>query len=112
MPENTLQWNVIADLPASSGVLDWKISDAGMGIEDWIWSGSGSLSISGDDITMQGIPGSRVSGILLSVELPIDAPLLSIHFSDSSSLGSDYSLRLSVEVLQNLQDISYFGITY
>ena len=55
MPENTLQWNVIADLPASSGVLDWKVSDAGMGIEDWIWSGSGSLSISGDDITMQGI---------------------------------------------------------
>ena len=63
MPENTLQWNVIADLPASSGVLDWKVSDAGMGIEDWIWSGSGSLSISGDDITMQGIPGSRVTGI-------------------------------------------------
>ena len=99
MPENTLQWNVIADLPASSGVLDWKISDAGMGIEDWIWSGSGSLSISGDDITMQGIPGSRVSGIL-SVELPVDAPPAFHSFTDSSSLGSDYSLRLSVEVMQ------------
>lgn len=99
MPENTLQWNVIADLPASSGVLDWKISDAGMGIEDWFWSGSGSLSINGDDITMQGIPSSRVSGIL-SVELPVDAPPAFHSFTDSSSLGSDYSLRLSVEVMQ------------
>ena len=99
MPENTLQWNVIADLPASSGILDWKVSDAGMAIDDWIWSGSGALSISGDDITMQGIPGSRVSGIL-SVELPMDAPPAFHSFSDPSSLGSDYSLRISVEVLQ------------
>ena len=99
MPENTLQWNVIADLPASSGILDWKVSDAGMSIDDWIWSGSGALSISGDDITMQGIPGSRVSGIL-SVELPMNAPPAFHSFSDSSSLGLDYSLRLSVEVLQ------------
>ena len=99
MPENTLQWNVIADLPASTGVLDWKISDAGMAIQDWIWSGGGSLSINGDDITIQGIPGSRVSG-MLSVELPVDAPPAFHSFSDSSSLGSDYSLRLSVEVLQ------------
>ena len=99
MPENTLQWNVIADLPASSGILDWKVSDAGMSIDDWIWSGSGALSISGDDITMQGIPGSRVSGIL-SVELPMNAPPAFHSFSDPSSLGLDYSLRLSVEVLQ------------
>lgn len=99
MPENTLQWTVIADLPASSGILDWKVSDAGMSIDDWIWSGSGALSISGDDITMQGIPGSRVSGIL-SVELPMNAPPAFHSFSDSSSLGLDYSLRLSVEVLQ------------
>lgn len=99
MPENILQWNVIADLPASSGVLDWKISEAGMGIEDWIWSASGSLSINGDDIAMQGIPGSRVVGTL-SVELPVDAPPAFHTFSDSSSLGTDYSLRLSVEVLQ------------
>ncbi len=99
MPENTLQWTLIADLPASSGILDWKVSDAGMSIDDWIWSGSGALSISGDDITMQGIPGSRVSGIL-SVELPMNAPPAFHSFSDSSSLGLDYSLRLSVEVLQ------------
>ena len=99
MPENTLQWTVIADLPASSGILDWKVSDAGMSIDDWIWSGSGALSISGDDITMQGIPGSRVSGIL-SVELPMNAPPAFHSFSDPSSLGLDYSLRLSVEVLQ------------
>ena len=99
MPDNTLQWNVIADLPASSGILDWKVSDAGMSIDDWIWSGSGALSISGDDITMQGIPGSRVSGIL-SVELPMNAPPAFHSFSDPSSLGLDYSLRLSVEVLQ------------
>ncbi len=84
MPENTLQWTVIADLPASSGILDWKVSDAGMSIDDWIWSGSGALSISGDDITMQGIPGSRVSGIL-SVELPMNAPPAFHSFSDSSS---------------------------
>ena len=32
MPENTLQWNVIADLPASSGILDWKVSDAGRNV--------------------------------------------------------------------------------
>ena len=99
MPENTLQWNVIADFPASSGILDWKVSDAGMSIDDWIWSGSGALSISGDDITMQGIPGSRVSGTLF-VELPMDATPAFHSFLDSSSLGSDYSLRLSVEVLQ------------
>ena len=99
MPENTLQWNIIADLPGSSGILDWKISDAGMSIDDWIWSGSGALSVSGDDITMQGFPGSRVSGIL-SVELPMNAPPAFHSFSDPSSLGSDYSLRLSVEVLQ------------
>ena len=86
MPENILQWNVIADLPASSGVLDWKISEAGMGLEDWIWSASGSLSINGDDIAMQGIPGSRVVGTL-SVELPVDAPPAFHTFSDSSSLG-------------------------
>ena len=99
MPENTLQWDVIADLPASTGVLDWKISDAGMAIEDWIWSGSGSVAVNGDDITIQGIPGSRVTGIL-SAELPVDAPPAFHSFSDSSSLGSDYSIRLSVEVLQ------------
>ena len=99
MPENTLQWDVIADLPASTGVLDWKISDAGMAIEDWIWSGSGSVAVNGDDITIQGIPGSRVIGIL-SAELPVDAPPAFHSFSDSSSLGSDYSIRLSVEVLQ------------
>ena len=78
------------------GVLDWKISDAGMSIDDWIWSGSGSLSISGDDITMQGIPGSRVSGIL-SVELPVNAPPAFHSFTDSSSLAwiihLDYLLR-------------------
>ena len=99
MPESTLEWTVTADLPASTGVLDWKISEAGMGIENWLWSASGALSISGDDITLTGIPGSRVSGIL-SLELPVDSPPAYHAFSDASSLGADHSLRLSVEVLQ------------
>ena len=99
MPESTLEWTVTADLPASTGVLDWKISEAGMGIENWLWSASGALSISGDDITLTGIPGSRVSGTL-SLELPVDSPPAYHAFSDASSLGADHSLRLSVEVLQ------------
>jgi len=99
MPESTLEWTVTADLPASTGVLDWKISEAGMGIENWLWSASGALSISGDDITLTGIPGSRVSGIL-SLELPVDSPPAYHAFSDASSLGAEHSLRLSVEVLQ------------
>ena len=99
MPESTLEWMVIADLPSSTGVLDWKISEAGMGIENWLWSASGALSISGDDITLTGIPGSRVSGTL-SLELPVDSPPAYHAFSDASSLGTDHSLRLSVEVLQ------------
>lgn len=99
MPESTLEWTVTADLPASNGILDWKISEAGMGIENWLWSASGALSISGDDITLSGIPGSRVSGTL-SLELPVDSPPAYHAFSDASSLGADHSLRLSVEVLQ------------
>ena len=99
MPESTLEWTVTADLPSSTGVLDWKISEAGMGIENWLWSASGALSISGDDITLTGIPGSRVSGTL-SLELPVDSPPAYHAFSDASSLGTDHSLRLSVEVLQ------------
>ena len=100
MPESTLEWTVTADLPSSTGVLDWKISEAGMGIENWLWSASGALSISGDDITLTGIPGSRVSGTL-SLELPVDSPPAYHAFSDASSLGTDHSLRLSVEVLQS-----------
>ncbi len=99
MPENTLEWTITADLPSTSGVLDWSINDAGMGIEDWQWSASGSLTINGDDITMQGVPGSRVSGTL-TLELPVDAAPAFHSFSDASSLGADYSLRNSVEVLQ------------
>jgi len=99
MPENTLEWTVTADLPTASGVLDWSINDAGMGIEEWQWSASGSLSINGDDITMQGVPGSRVTGTL-TLELPVDAPPAFHSFSDASSIGADHSLRLSVEVLQ------------
>ena len=99
VPENTLHWTITADLPASTGALDWSISEAGMGVEDWIWSGSGSLTVNGDDITLQGTPGSRVSGTL-SLELPVDAPPAFHTFSDSSNLGADYSLKISVEVLQ------------
>ena len=99
MPENTLEWTVTADLPTASGVLDWSLNDAGMAIEDWQWSASGSLSINGDDITIQGVPGSRVTGTL-ALELPIDAPPAFHPFTDASSIGADHSLRLSVEVLQ------------
>ena len=99
MPENSLTWIVTADLPTASAAAEWSLNDAGMSIEDWMWSASGDLVLNSDTLVIQGSPGSRVSGSL-HLELPVDAPPAFHSFSDSSSIGTDYSLQFSVEVLQ------------
>ncbi|HIH79799.1 MAG TPA: hypothetical protein HA303_01105, partial [Candidatus Thalassarchaeaceae archaeon] len=99
MPENSLTWIVTADLPTASAAAEWSLNDAGMSIEDWMWSASGDLVLNSDTLVIQGSSGSRVSGSL-HLELPVDAPPAFHSFSDSSSIGTDYSLQFSVEVLQ------------
>ena len=99
MPENTLQWTVIADLPTSVNSIDWSLADAGMTLTGWAWSGSSSLTISGDDVQISGTAGSRTTGTL-TLNLPPDSVPAFHTFSDIGSLDANHALRLSVEVLQ------------
>ena len=98
IPAEGLVWSVTADLPQDADNISWSVSDAGMGIAKWSWQGSGNISISGDNITLSGEPGSRVSGDL-SLDLPPDAPPSFHQFLDPGP-DEDFSLRLSIEVLQ------------
>ena len=98
VPAEGLAWNIIADLPEDSGNISWSISDAGMGITQWSWEGSGNISISGENITLSGEPGSRASGNL-ALDLPPEAPPSFHQFLDSGA-NPDFALRLSIEVLQ------------
>tara|TARA_Y100001970_G_scaffold71959_1_gene91361 strand:+ start:8573 stop:14245 length:5673 start_codon:yes stop_codon:yes gene_type:complete len=99
MPENTLTWNVKADMPNDSATLEWSLSEAGMDIEDWAWTSSGALSLNSDTLIMTGAPGSRLTGTLTLV-LPVDAPPAYHSFIDQSNVGIEHTIRLSVEVLQ------------
>ena len=99
MPDNALSWTITADLPNSSPSVEWSIINAGMGIDDWIWSTSGDLSLNSGNLTIQGSSGTRVSG-MLTLQLPDDAPPAFHSFSDQSSVSNDFSLHLSIEVLQ------------
>ena len=99
MPENTLQWTVMADLPPSVNSINWSLADAGMTLTGWAWSGSSSLTISGDDVQISGTAGSRTTGTL-TLNLPPDSVPAFHTFSDIGSLDANHALRLSVEVLQ------------
>jgi len=98
IPAEGLIWSVSADLPQGEDNISWSVIDAGMSLAKWSWFGSGNVSISGDNITLSGEPGSRVSGNI-SLDLPSDAPPSFHQFLDIGN-DADFSLRLSIEVLQ------------
>ena len=99
VPEEGLAWNVQADIPEGMSNLSWSLSGSGMSIQGWTWEGSGAISISGDNVFMAGSPGTRASGWLF-LDLPEDATPAFHQFFDGSTSGTDFALRLSLEVLQ------------
>ena len=99
VPEGGLTWNVQADIPSDSTSLTWSLSGSGMVNSGWTWDSGGQLSISGDNLSINGEPGSRATG-WISLNLPVDAPPSFHRFTDESSSGTNFALRLSIEVLQ------------
>ncbi|MBI88377.1 MAG: hypothetical protein CMB67_05070 [Euryarchaeota archaeon] len=99
VPSEGLVWEVIADLPDDSTSMNWSMSDAGMMIQGWSWESSGQLSLSGDEVSISGTQGSRVSGHL-TLDLPDDAPPSFHIFHDPGGGGTESPLSLSIEVLQ------------
>ena len=99
VPENGLQWEVFADLGEGEEIVNWSLSEAGMVMQGWSWSGYGGLNVSGDVVSLAGTPGSRASGIL-NLDMPEDARPSFHLFEDTGENGSNSPLSLSVEVLQ------------
>ena len=99
VPTEGLAWEFLADLPEGNDHVNWSLTDSGMTIQGWEWSGSGDLTVSGDVLSLSGEPGSRVSGTL-SLDLPEDARPSFHLFEDGWGDGSGSPLSLSIEVLQ------------
>ena len=62
VPEQGLTWEISADIPEGVGGMNWSLSDSGMSIQGWDWSGSGQVSVSGDVISITGDSGTRAIG--------------------------------------------------
>ncbi|MEE2629741.1 MAG: CARDB domain-containing protein [Candidatus Thermoplasmatota archaeon] len=99
VPEEVLAWEVHADIPEGTSNLSWSLAGSGMSIQGWTWESSGSISISGDNVSLTGSPGTRASGWIF-LDLPEDATPAFHQFFDGSTSGTDFALRLSLEVLQ------------
>ena len=99
VPEQGLTWEISADIPEGVGSINWSLSDSGMSIQGWDWSGSGQVSVSGDVISITGNPGTRAIGSL-TLDLPEDARPSFHLFEDDGSGVSESPLSISIEVLQ------------
>ena len=99
VPEQGLSWEISADIPEGVGGMNWSLSDSGMSIQGWDWSGSGQVSVSGDVISIAGDSGTRAIGSL-TLDLPEDARPSFHLFEDDSPGVSESPLSISIEVLQ------------
>ena len=99
VPEQGLTWEISADIPEGVGGMNWSLSDSGMSIQGWDWSGSGQVSVSGDVISIIGDSGTRAIGSL-TLDLPEDARPSFHLFEDDGSGVSESPLSISIEVLQ------------
>ena len=93
IPVTGLSWDIEANIPPS-GILQWDMSQAGMMVEDWLWSATGDLAINGTMLELSGLTGT------LHLDLPMDAPPNRHHFNQSSEIGSDSNLVISLHILQ------------
>jgi hypothetical protein len=99
VPTDNLTWEIQADLPEDTSQVNWSLTDSGMAMQGWSWSGSGHLSVTGGIIALSGDSGSRISGTL-TLNLPEDARPSFHAFEDSGPTNSESPLSLSIEVLQ------------
>ncbi len=99
VPEQGLTWDISADIPEGVGAINWSLSDSGMSIQGWDWSGAGQVSVSGDVVSITGDSGTRAIGSL-TLDLPEDARPSFHLFEDDDSEISDSPLSISIEVLQ------------
>ncbi|MGB1461445.1 MAG: CARDB domain-containing protein [Candidatus Thalassarchaeaceae archaeon] len=99
VPEQGLTWEISADIPEGTGSMNWSLSDSGMAIQGWDWSGSGQVSVLGDLVSITGDSGTRAVG-LLTLDLPEDARPSFHLFEDYDSEVSESPLSISIEVLQ------------
>ncbi len=99
VPANGLEWTVIAEMPPDDGTLTWSLSEMGMALPGWSWSGTGDISVTGDSVVMSGSAGNMASGSII-VNLPEDASPAFHYFSETSTESSDHYLIITLEVLQ------------
>ena len=99
VPEQGLTWEISADIPEGVDGMNWSLSDSGMSIQGWDWSGSGQVSVSGDVVSITGGSGTRATGSL-TLNLPEDARPSFHLFEDDDSEVPESPLSVSIEVLQ------------
>ena len=75
--------------------MNWSLSDSGMSIPGWDWSGSGQVSVSGDVISIIGDSGTRAIGSL-TLDLPEDARPSFHLFDDDGSGVSESTKSISI----------------
>ena len=98
LPNNTLEWDINADLPAS-GHLEWNMVAAQMIHSGWVWSASGDLTINGNTLELDGVGNSEAVGTL-SVTLPVNALPARHTFQDNDSVMNDHDLLFTLQVVQ------------
>lgn len=105
LPDNTLQWNIVGELPAD-GSISWNMASASMMNSGWEWNSTGDLVVSSTTMSFSGSSSDVVAGTLILTLPEYAAPMRHSFNGIDGGIPINFSLQVLQQFRTGIQILS------